>query len=252
MKKGSLNWSFASSKILPVAHVQQGIKIQSTLIWWTTLNNEFHWMMGAQQTFGVIICVVTSLGGFSSAEEMNGSAANRFSWDNTENSWSFCSIPVSAAEQMFLGFRWTLGKIRDSGKSWFLRIGSCCSTEQLPDKCKHVAGVFHEFFPWVEMLCPPLQGFYCCLHQDEVGKVPWTGCRKFQWEQGNVGKGGEAEQDTIAWTIWFHPGSSSRVASTPCFLSSSAENIPQIFPENLPFHGSSKDLVKETKDLGYS
>lgn len=96
--------------------------------------------------------------------------------------------------------------------------------------------------------------FILILHQDEVGKVPRTSCRKFQLEQelGDVGKGGKAEQDTTAWTAGFHPDSSSRVASTPCSLSSSAENIPQIFPKNLPFHGSSKDLLKETKDLGYS
>lgn len=184
MKKGSLNWSFASSKILPVADAQQGINIQSTLIWWTTSNNEFHWIMGAHQTFGVIMCTVTSLGGFSSAEEMNSSAANRCSWDNTENSWGFCSRPV-----LFPGFHWTLGRIRDLGRSLFFRIESCCSTEQLPDKCKHVAGVFYELFPWVEMLCPRLQGFIAAFSRMRLGRCHGQPAGNSSWSWGMWEKG---------------------------------------------------------------
>lgn len=140
--------------------------------------------MGAHQKFGVII-LVTFLGWFSSAEEINRSAANRFSWENTWNGW-ICSIP--AAGEMFPGFHWILGKI----KSLFLRIESCCSTKQLPDECKHFARVFRELFPWVEMLCPHLQGF---IYVDPSSGWGWEGATdRLQEIPAAAGAGGCRER----------------------------------------------------------
>lgn len=171
---------------------------------------------------------------------MNRSTAKRFSWDNTENSWSFCSEWVYPEFTEF----W------DRAEIW---ANLCFSGQNLVvplNRCQTNANTLLVFFMSSAHICRDL-----LLPSAGWG---WEGAMgRLQEIPAGAGAGecrerGRSRAGHNSWTLGFHPGSPCRVISTARFLSSSAENIAQMFPENLPTHGSSKDLLKGTKDLGYS